>query len=50
MVRTIPPHTAAIFVQAILGTAVSIAVSVASYHAFEKHWLKLKDVWARREI
>ncbi|MGC4114786.1 MAG: acyltransferase [Myxococcales bacterium] len=39
-------HSAAVAAQAAAGIAVSIAVAWASYHLFEKHFLKLKALWS----
>jgi peptidoglycan/LPS O-acetylase OafA/YrhL len=39
-------HTLAVFVQAALGIAVSIAISMLSYHGFEKPFISLKRFWS----
>jgi peptidoglycan/LPS O-acetylase OafA/YrhL len=39
-------HTLAVFVQAALGIAVSIAISMVSYYAFEKPFISLKRFWS----
>jgi peptidoglycan/LPS O-acetylase OafA/YrhL len=42
-------HLAAMLVQATLGAAASLAIAVASYELYEKHFLRLKDRCAPRE-
>ena len=39
-------HLAAMIVQASLGAGASLAIAVASYELYEKHFLRLKDRWS----
>jgi peptidoglycan/LPS O-acetylase OafA/YrhL len=43
--RWIGSHTAAVFLQAIVGMVVSLGIAIASYHLFEKRFLALKRRW-----
>jgi peptidoglycan/LPS O-acetylase OafA/YrhL len=46
--RWLGSHTAAVLAQAAVGIAASLVVAYASYHLFEKHFLKLKSRFESR--
>jgi peptidoglycan/LPS O-acetylase OafA/YrhL len=46
----LPHHSIAVLVHGALGVALSIAIAMFSFHAYEKHFLKLKDRFSPKKV
>jgi peptidoglycan/LPS O-acetylase OafA/YrhL len=50
LAERMPHHTIAVLVHGALGVALSIAIAMLSFHAYEKHFLKLKDRFSPKKV
>lgn len=50
LAERLPHHTIAVFVHGALAVALSVAIAMLSFHAYEKHFLKLKDRFSPKKV